>query len=157
MQTTTRAGPCSSTATPEASWQTLRWAFAKHDTTAAAQAVAWDPDIKAKATEVFDAAPESARQRFGSVEGALYAMMATPGFSEQNVTGFGGASQSVSGDDATLIVQEQHADGTVRQNPVQMHHFDDGWRAITPPKMVDVLGRYLSNPQLWATGSTGNK
>jgi RNA polymerase sigma factor (sigma-70 family) len=145
------------TATPESSWQTLRWAFTRRDTQAFSQTVAWDPEIKTKAAEVFDAAPESARQKFGSVEGVLYAMMMTPGFSEQNVTGFGVASQSVSGDDATLIVQEQHNDGVVRQNPIQLHHFDDGWRIITPPKMVDVLGRYLNNPQLWVTDSTGNK
>jgi RNA polymerase sigma factor (sigma-70 family) len=138
------------TATPEASWQTLRWAFTKHDTQAFEQTVAWDPEIKTKAAEVFDAAPESARQKFGSVEGVLYAMMMTPGFTEQNVTGFGVASQSVSGDDATLIVQEQHKDGTVRQNPIQMHLFADGWRVITPPKMVDVMSRYLNSPELWA-------
>lgn len=145
------------TASPEASWQTLRWAFIKHDMKAFAQTVAWDPDIKTKASEVFDAAPESTRQKFGSVEGVLSAMMMTPGFSEQNVTGFGVASQNVSGDDATLIVQEQHKDGVVRQTPIQMHHFDDGWRAITPPKMLDVLGRYLNNPQLWPTDSTSNR
>ena len=143
-------------ATPEAAWQTLRWAFTKHDTATFAQTVAWDPEIKDKATDTFNAAPESARHKFGSVEGVLYAMMTTPGFTEQNVTGFGVVSQSLSGDDATLIVQEQHTDGVVRQNPIQMHRFDEGWRVITPPKMVDVMGRYLNNPQLWPSDSTGN-
>jgi len=133
------------------------WAFTKHDSAAFAQTVAWDPEIKARATEVFNSAPEAARQRFGSIDGVLYAMMATPGFTELNVTGFGVASQNVSGDEATLSVQEQHGDGSVRQTPIPMQRFEDGWHVITPSKMVDVLGRYLGNPQLWAMDSTGNK
>jgi len=133
------------------------WAFTKHDSAAFAQTVEWDPEIKARATEVFNSAPEAARQRFGSIDGVLYAMMATPGFTELNVTGFGVASQNVSGDEATLSVQEQHGDGSVRQTPIPMQRFEDGWHVITPSKMVDVLGRYLGNPQLWAMDSTGNK
>jgi len=54
-------------------------------------------------------------------------------------------------------VQEKRADGVVRQTRIPLHHFQDGWRIITPPKMVGVLGRFLSNPQLWASDSANNK
>ena len=83
-------------------------------------------------------------------------MMSTPGYTQANITGFGIVSQNITGDEGTLIVQEQHTDGGVRQNPIPMHHFDDGWRVITPPKMLDVLNRYLNSPELWQK-ATHNK
>ncbi len=145
------------TATPEASWQTHRWALAKQDIDTFAQTVAWDPDVKAHAQAMFDAAPESTRQKFGSVDGVLYAMMNTPGQVPANVTGFGVVSQNVTGDDGTLIVQEQHGDGQVKQDPIQFSHFDNGWRILLPPKMLDRFGRYVNNPELWQNGSNGTQ
>lgn len=132
-------------ATPEASWQTLQWALAKRDINTFAQTVAWDPDVEAQAKAMFDAAPESVRQKFGSVDGVLYAMMSTAEKVNANVTGFGVVSQNITGDDGALTVQEQHTDGQIKQNPISMHHFDDGWRILLPPKMLDQFGRFLSN------------
>jgi hypothetical protein len=132
-------------ATPEASWQTLQWALAKRDINTFAQTVAWDPDVEAQAKAMFDAAPESVRQKFGSVDGVLYAMMSSAEKANANVAGFGVVSQNITGDDGTLTVQEQHTDGQIKQNPISMHHFDDGWRILLPPKMLDLFGRFLSN------------
>ncbi len=139
------------TATPSASWQSLRWALAKQDVNTFAQAVAWDPDVRARAQALFDAAPESARQKFGTVDGVLYAMMNSPDHPDANVTGFGVVSVVIKvddRDDGTLIVQEQHTDGQVKQDPIPMHHFNDGWRILLPPKMLDQFGRYMNNPEL---------
>jgi hypothetical protein len=142
------------TATPEATWQTLRWAFIKQDTNTFAQAAAWDPEVKGQAQALFDAAPDSTRQKFGSVDDVLRAMIfATHG--ETNISGFGVVSQDINGDDATLIVQEQHTDGQVKQNPIPLHRFDDGWRVLTPPKMLGALEGFLNNPGLWPKDSTG--
>ena len=111
-----------------------------------AQTVAWDPDVKAQAQAMFDAAPEAVRQKFGSVDGVLYAMMSTPGQAQDaNVTGFGVVSQNITGNDGTLIVQEQHTDGQVKQNPIPMQQFDDGWRVLLPPKMLNQFGNYLNH------------
>jgi len=131
--------------------------LAKQDIDTFAQTVAWDPDVKARAQAMFDAAPESTRQKFGSVDGVLYAMMNTPGQVPANVTGFGVVSQNVTGDDGTLIVQEQHGDGQVKQDPIQFSHFDNGWRILLPPKMLDRFGRYVNNPELWQNGSNGTQ
>jgi len=56
-----------------------------------------------------------------------------------------------------LIVQEQHTDGQVKQNPISMHRFDDGWRILLPPKMLDQFSRYVNNPELWQNGSKGTQ
>ncbi len=134
------------TASPEASWQTLRWALAKQDINTFAQTVAWAPDVEAQAQALFDAAPEATRQKFGSIDGVLYAMMSTPGPAQDaNVTGFGVVSQNITGADGTLIVQEQHNDGQVKQNPIPMQLFDGGWRILLPPKMLNQFANYLNN------------
>jgi len=145
------------TGTPDASWQTLQWALAKRDINAFAQTVAWDPGVEAQAKALFDAAPESARQKFGNVDGVLYAMMSGAEKPNANVTGYGVVSQNITGEDGTLIVQEQHTDGQVKQNPISMHRFDDGWRILLPPKMLDQFGRYVNNPELWQNGSNGTQ
>ena len=145
------------TATPEASWQTLQWALAKRDINAFAQTVAWDPGVEAQAKGMFDAAPETVRQKFGNVDGVLYAMMSTAEKANANVAGYGVVSQNINGEDGTLIVQEQHTDGQVKQNPISMHRFDDGWRILLPPKMLDQFSRYVNNPELWQNGSKGTQ
>jgi RNA polymerase sigma factor (sigma-70 family) len=116
-------------ATPEASFQTFSWAVAKKDLPAFTQAVAWDDDAKKQAEAMFAAAPESVRQKFGSIDGVLCAFVNR--FSpESPVAGFGVVSTDIQGDEVTLIEQHQYEDGTVRQNPITMHHFDDGWRVV---------------------------
>jgi hypothetical protein len=66
---------------------------------------------------------------------------------------FGVVSQNVVGDDGTLIVQEQGADGRILQNLIQMHLFTDGWRALVPSQMMDPLANYLNNPAQWPASS----
>jgi RNA polymerase sigma factor (sigma-70 family) len=132
------------TATPEAAWQTFRWALKNNDTGTLAQTMGWEPEVQAKAQALFDAAPPAAQQQFSSVDGAVYALM-----NSMKAESFGVVSQDVVGDDGTLIVQEQGADGRVLQNLIQMHLFSDGWRAMIPSEMLGPVGNYLNSPALW--------
>jgi hypothetical protein len=114
-------------ATPEAAFETLHWAIAKHDTNTFSETLAWDPDARKKAEALFAAAPESVRQRFGSVDGVLYALFS--GVSPIN--GIAVVSENIDGTDGTLVEQHQYADGRVRQNQLNVHRFDDdGWRIV---------------------------
>ena len=113
-------------ASPAAAMQTLNWAMSKHDANAFSSLVAWDADAEAKAEALFAAAPESVRQKFGSVDGVLYAMLSDI----PPIAGFAVVSQNIQGDEDTLIEQHQYQDGRVRQNQVTLHHFDDGWRIV---------------------------
>jgi RNA polymerase sigma factor (sigma-70 family) len=54
--------------TPAAAFQTLNWAVANHDTNAFAGALVWDAQARARADALFAAAPESVRQRYGTVD-----------------------------------------------------------------------------------------
>ncbi len=112
--------------TPKSTLETLYWGMAKHATNTFAAAMAWNPDARAKAEALFAAAPESVRQRFGSVDGVVYSLFS--GISP--ISGFAVVSENVDGDDGSVIEQHQYEDGRVRQNQVAMHHFDDGWRIV---------------------------
>jgi RNA polymerase sigma factor (sigma-70 family) len=113
-------------ASPAAAMQTLYWAMAKRDENAFSSLIAWDADAKAKVEALFAAAPEAVRQKFGSIEGVLYAML----FGLPPIAGFAVVSQNIQGNEDTLIEQHQYQDGRVRQNQVTLHQFDDGWRIV---------------------------
>jgi cell division protein FtsL len=113
-------------ASPSAAMQTLNWAMSKHDANAFSSLVAWDADAEAKAEALFAAAPESVRQKFGSVDGVLYAMLSDI----PPIAGFAVVSQNIQGDEDTLIEQHQYQDGRVRQNQVMLRQFGDGWRIV---------------------------
>jgi RNA polymerase sigma factor (sigma-70 family) len=113
-------------ASPEAAMQTLYWAMSRHDQNAFSSLVAWDADAQTKLQALFAAAPDSVQQRFGSVDGVLYALLsAVP-----PIDGFAVVSQTVQGEDDILVEQHRYQDGRVRQNQVTLHHFDDGWRLV---------------------------
>jgi RNA polymerase sigma factor (sigma-70 family) len=113
-------------ASPSAAMQTLNWAMAKHDENAFSSLIAWDADAKAKVEALFAAAPETVRQKFGSIDGVLYAMLS----GLPPIAGFAVVSQNIQGNEDTLIEQHQYQDGRVRQNQVTLHQFDDGWRIV---------------------------
>jgi RNA polymerase sigma factor (sigma-70 family) len=132
------------TATPEAAWQTFRWAVQNDNIDALAQTMAYGPGVKADAQALFDAASPAAQQQFGSLDGAFYGLMHSMG-----ATSSGVVSQDVEGEDGSLIVQEQNEGGQVQQLLLQMHLFSDGWRVLIPSQMVGGLGNFLSNPAQW--------
>ena len=113
-------------ASPPAAMQTLNWAMSKHDENAFSSLIAWDTDAKAKVEALFAAAPESVRQKFGSVDGVLYAMLS----GLPPIAGIAVVSQNIQGNEDTLIEQHQYQDGRIRQNQVTLYHFDDGWRIV---------------------------
>jgi hypothetical protein len=114
------------TATPPATMQTLYWAMASHDEKSLSPLVAWDSNAQPKLQALFSAEPEAVRERFGSIDGVLYALLS----SIPPVAGFAVVSQNVQGDDDLLVEQHQYQDGRVRQNQVSLHRFDDGWRVV---------------------------
>ena len=59
-------------ATPAAALQTLNWAVANRDTNTFANSLTWDAQAKAQAEALFATAPESVRQRYGTVDGVMF-------------------------------------------------------------------------------------
>jgi len=59
-------------ATPADALQTLNWAVANQDTNAFGNALIWDAQARARADALFAAAPESVRQKYGTVDGVIY-------------------------------------------------------------------------------------
>src|SRR5262249_48232343 len=81
------------TANPKNALETLYWAIAKHETNTFGRALAWEPAAEVKVDALFAAAPESVRQRFGSVDGVVYALFS--GIAP--LSGFAVVSENVDG------------------------------------------------------------
>ncbi len=132
-------------ATPTAALQTLNWAIANRDTNAFGNALTWDSQAKARAEALFAAAPESVRQRYGTVDGVLYDWWlnnSTP------IAAGRVLSQIEEGpNEATLVEQHVYTDGRVRENTVQFQRDENGeWRQVIPPQLMPKLEVVLNGP-----------
>jgi RNA polymerase sigma factor (sigma-70 family) len=131
-------------ANPADALQTLSWAVAHRDTNAFSNALVWDAQAKARADALFAAAPESVRQRFGTVDGVIYDWWlnnSTP------IAAGRVLSQVQEGpDEATLLEQHIYTDGRVRENTVQFQRGENGfWRQVVPPELMPKLEVVLGN------------
>ena len=138
--------------TPAAAFQTLNWAVANHDTNAFAGALVWDAQARARADALFAAAPESVRQRYGTVDGIIFDWWlnnATPIAANRVL------SQMDEGpNEATLLEQHVYTDGRVRENTVQFQRDDNGgWRQVIPPELMPKLAVVLNDAGIAATTS----
>ena len=131
-------------ATPAGALETLNWAIANRDTNAFGNALIWDSQAKARADALFAAAPESVRQRYGSVDGLIYDWWlnnSTP------VAAGRVLSQLEEGaNEVTLLEQHMYTDGRVRENTVQFQRDENGaWRQVVPQELMPKLEVVLNN------------
>ncbi len=122
--------------------QTLFWSKARKDTNVLANTVVWDPGIKARLEAQLAAAPNSVRQRFGSVDGLLYDWWFNY---VTSVDGYRVYSQpNPFGDNGGILVQGQHED---RRLPMQLnlilHRDDEAWRVVFSWDACALMASYL--------------
>jgi hypothetical protein len=138
-------------ASPAAALETLNWSIANHDTNAFSNSLMWDARAKERADALFAAAPESVRQRYGTVDGFIFDWWLN------NSTPVAAArvlSQIDEGaDDAALVEQHVYNDGRVRENTVQFERDTNGqWRQVIPPELMPKLEFVLNNAASAPTG-----
>jgi RNA polymerase sigma factor (sigma-70 family) len=131
-------------ATAEATFHTLNWAQANHDTNAFLKAAGLEPEARQRADELFAQMPEAVRQRYGSVDALLvdWAMkMAEPPEAYRIL------SQREDGPDAaSLTVQFQYPNSRVRENEASFYRDQDGnWRRAIPAGVVEKLPNVINN------------
>jgi hypothetical protein len=116
--------------TPLAAFQTMSWARANRDTNVIARSVAWaDENSRARIEAVFAAAPEPVRAKYESADAYVLSLFDhTPPDDSRRVVGFRVLSENIADDSASLLVEEQSADGNTR--PVLMNYVRVGneWR-----------------------------
>jgi hypothetical protein len=122
--------------------QTSFWARARKDTNIFANTVVWDPDVKSKLEALLAVAPNSVRQRLGSVDEVLYDWW----FNDQPpAAGYRVTNQRVDGDICNLIVEcEDEGGRTVMAINFLVHSENDGWRLVFTGDMFGNLAGYLS-------------
>ena len=140
--------------TPAAALQTLNWAIANRDTNAFANSLVWDAQAKARAEALFAAAPESSRQKYGTVDGVMYDWWLN---NSMPIAAGRVLSQMEEGpNEVTLLEQHMYTDGRVRENTVQFQRDENGgWRQVIPPELMPKLEVVLNNSS--ATTPTGGR
>ena len=128
--------------------QTLFWAKARKDTNVLAKTVIWDPALKAGLEAQLAAAPNSVRQRFGSVEGLLrdwwfnymasvdsYRVIAQSGFAHIG---------TIADDNGSILVEAQHEDGRIpMQFNLVLHRDNEGWGVVFVLDLGVAMTEYL--------------
>ena len=131
-------------ATAEASFHTLNWAAANHDTNAFFNATGLEPQARQRAEELFAQMPEAIRQRYGSVDALLvdWAMNMAEAPEAYRIL-----SQREDGlDAASLTVQFQYPNSRVRESEASFYRDQDGnWRRAIPAGVVEKLPNVINN------------
>ena len=131
-------------ATAEASFHTLNWAAANHDTNAFLNATGLEPAARQRAEELFAQMPEAIRQRYGSVDALLvdWAMNMAEAPDAYRIL-----SQREDGPDAaSLTVQFQYPNSRVRESEASFYRDQDGnWRRAIPAGVVEKLPNVINN------------
>lgn len=116
--------------TPLAAFQTMTWAKANRETNVISQSVAWaDENSRARIEAVFAAAPEPVRAKYESADAYVLSLFNhAPPDDSRRIVGFRVLSENIADDSASLLVEEQSADGRTR--PVLMNYVRVGneWR-----------------------------
>jgi RNA polymerase sigma factor (sigma-70 family) len=130
--------------TAEASFHTLNWAAANHDTNAFLKAAGLQPEARQRADELFAQMPEAIRQRYGSVDALLvdWAMNMAEAPEAYRIL-----SQREDGPDAeSLTVQFQYPNSRVRESEASFYRDQDGnWRRAIPAGVVEKLPNVINN------------
>ena len=137
-----------------AAFETLNWAVANRDTNAFGNSLMWDAQAKQRADALFAAAPDSVRQKYGTVDGVIldwFLNNSTPIAANRVL------SQVAEGpNEVSLVEQHLYTDGRVRENTVQFARDENGgWRQVVPPELMPKLEGVLAN--LSGTSVAGGK
>jgi len=138
-------------ATAAASFHTLNWAAANHDTNTFLKATGLEAEARQRADELFGQMPEAIRQRYGSVDALLvdWAMNMAEAPEAYRVL-----SQRQDGPDAAILtVQFQYPNSRVRESEASFYRDQDGiWRRAIPAGVVEKLPNVI-NQQAPATAA----
>src|SRR5204863_6898234 len=118
-------------ADPASTYQTLQWAKMKGDTNVIFDAVAWgDQRSRAEVEAVFAAAPEAVRAKYGSADEFMLHLFdrSKPHEDRDILVSSRILEQNVSGEDASLQIEYNWADGSTMTGPMRFVRIGNDWR-----------------------------
>jgi len=136
-------------ADPASAYQTLQWAKMKGDTNVIRNAVAWrDERTRAEAEAVFAGAPEAVRAKYGSADEYMLHLFdrSKPHEDRDILVSSRILEQNVSGDEASLQIEYNWADGSTTTGPLTFVRMGNDWSQalnFDPP----ALGKMVSGLQ----------
>jgi RNA polymerase sigma factor (sigma-70 family) len=149
-------------ATPSAAFQTLTWAKANRDTNVIANSLAWSDEHSRSSIEaLFASAPESVRSKYGSADAFILSLFdfPTPDDSRRAVS-FRILNENIVGDQATVVFEQQMANGETFTGPMRYVRIGDTWRQALDfdEPATSKLGKVLqAQPSASTNPSEGSK
>jgi RNA polymerase sigma factor (sigma-70 family) len=116
---------------PSLTVQTIEWAKVNGETNVIANGLAWgDEESRNQIDALFAAAPEAVKTRYGSADAYIMSLFnhSGPTDDRHTLTSFRILEEKISGDDATLTVEYNYADGNTYVSPQQYVRLDNAWR-----------------------------
>lgn len=116
---------------PASAYQTLQWAKINGDTNAIYNALAWaDKRTQAEVEAVFAGAPEAVRAKYGSADEFMLHLSdrSKPHEDRDILVSSRILDENVSGDEASLQVQYNWADGSTTTGPLTFVRIGNDWR-----------------------------
>jgi hypothetical protein len=129
-------------ATPSAAAETLFWATDSGDVTALAGAISLDQTAREKAEAILARMPDSVRATYDTPEKLVALLLAR----ETDIRAMQVLGESSAGDDAVVNMRLLKDDGKTKDEGLQFRRSADGWRMNVTGKVVDKMGKKLSEP-----------
>jgi hypothetical protein len=111
-------------------FQTLTWAKANRDTNVIANSLAWaDEHSRSSIEALFASAPESVRSKYGSADAFILSLFDYPPPDDsRRAVNFRILSENTVGDEATVLFEEQFADGHTISGHMRYVRIGNEWR-----------------------------
>jgi hypothetical protein len=116
---------------PSLTVQTLEWAKVNGETNVIANGLAWgDEESRNQIDALFAAAPEGVKTRYGSADAYILSLFnhSGPRDDRHTLTSFRILEENISGDDATLTIEYNYADGSSYVSPQRYVRIENAWR-----------------------------
>ncbi|MBM3853754.1 MAG: hypothetical protein FJ399_11450 [Verrucomicrobia bacterium] len=129
-------------ATPSAAAETLFWATDSGNVEALAAAISLDQAAREKAQAILARMSESVRATFDTPEKLVALLLAR----ETDIRAMQVIGENTAGDEALVNLRLLKDDGKTKDEGMQFRRSPDGWRANITGKVVDKMGKKLSDP-----------
>ena len=128
--------------TPAAAAETLFWATDSGDIEALANAIILDPAAREKAEVILARMSDSVPATYNTPEKLVALLLAR----ETDIRGLQVLGESQAGSEALVNLRLLKDDGKTKDEGLQFRQTPDGWRMTVTGKVVDKMGKKLTDP-----------
>jgi len=128
--------------TPSAAAETMMWATDSGNVEALASAITLDQAAREKAEAILARMPDSVRTTYNTPEKLVALLLAR----ESDIRAMQVLGENSAGDEALVNMRLLKGDGKTKDEGMQFQRSSDGWRMNVTGKVMDKMGKKLTEP-----------